>query len=108
MNGNSYGEMERLMYTLFADSLMTGFTVWGAWDGNQWRNNAPIFRKDWSLKPSGQAWFDLAHGKWKTDTLQQTNQMGTIIAHAFKGQYVINISKDGKSYTDTIAWAMIL
>ncbi len=67
-HGSGYQEMERVLYAVFSEPLMEGFSVWGAWDGRQWRNNGPIYAEDWSVKESGRAYFDLVKGEWWTDT----------------------------------------
>jgi len=38
---------------IFSHPLTEGFVMWGFWDGEHWLNDAPIYYKDWSLKPSG-------------------------------------------------------
>ncbi|NBC84524.1 MAG: T9SS type A sorting domain-containing protein [Bacteroidetes bacterium] len=103
MESNQYDEMERILYAVFVDTLTDGFTVWGAWDGMQWRDNASIFYEDWTLKPSGKAWFDLVKGKWWTDTTLITNTSGTVDLNGFKGDYHAAIIYDGKSLTDTFS-----
>ncbi len=67
-HGSGYDDMERVLYAVFSEPLMEGFTIWGAWDGQQWRNNGPIYDEDWSIKESGRAYFDLVKGEWWTDT----------------------------------------
>ena len=68
MKGSSYTDMERVLYAVFSEPLVHGFTIWGAWDGKQWRNNAAMYNQDWTIKESGRAWLDLVKGTWWTDT----------------------------------------
>ncbi len=102
MKGNSYADMERVMYAVFSEPQIYGFTMWGAWDGSQWRNNGPLFEENWDLKPSGMAWIDLVHGKWSNDTMAVTNAEGKFEINAYKGTHLIQIFKEGKVFTDTI------
>ncbi len=101
MKGKAYDDMERVMYAVFSEPQMYGFTMWGAWDGSQWRNNGPLFEDNWSIKPGGQAWLDLVHGKWKTDTLIATDETGSFTLDAFKGTYIVELHTDEKVYVDT-------
>ncbi|MFW5656375.1 MAG: endo-1,4-beta-xylanase [Bacteroidota bacterium] len=102
MKGKAYGDMERVMYAVFSEPQMYGFTIWGAWDGSQWRNNGPLFEENWSIKPSGQAWLDLVHGTWSNDTMAVTNAEGKFEINAYKGTHLIQIFKEGKVFTDTV------
>jgi hypothetical protein len=51
----------------FSHPAVANFIMWGFWDGQHWRKNATIFRKDWSLKPSGNVYRDLVFKQWWTD-----------------------------------------
>ncbi len=93
MVSNSYEEMERVLYAVFSQPLMTGFTMWGAWDGRQWRNNSAMFTSDWRLKPSGQAWFDLVKKQWWTDTTFILNQVNPLEIRAFQGEYDVFVTR---------------
>ena len=98
---NTYEEMERVLYSVFSEPLANNFTVWGAWDGRQWRNNAALYNLDWSLKPSGRAWFDLVKDRWRTDT-SFTAQTGSATIDAFHGQYDIYVERDGQVFQQTL------
>ena len=86
MTGESADEIERALYAAFAHPLVYGFTVWGAWDGQQWRGNAPIYRRDWTLKPNGERYFELVDGAWRTDVEVSTSTTDTTLT-AFHGEY---------------------
>ncbi len=101
MVGSSYTDMERVLYAVFSEPQINNFTMWGAWDKRQWRSNAAMFEEDWTLKPSGQAWMDLVHGKWKTDTSMITGTDGRLEVTAFKGKHIIEIRQDNKIFVDT-------
>ena len=66
---------------------MTGFLMWGFWDGNHWCGSAPIFDKDWNLKPSGRVFEDLVHRKWRTALEGKTSEKGCFTGRGFYGTY---------------------
>ena len=102
MKGKAYDDIERVMYAVFSEPQIYGFTIWGAWDGVQWRNNGPLFEENWTIKPSGRAWLDLVHGKWSNDTMATTNASGKFEINAYKGMHQIQIFKEGKVFVDTV------
>lgn len=91
--------MRDYMTTAFSHPAMKGFTLWGFWDSANWRNNAPIYRKDWSLKPSGQVWKDLVYDKWWTNDTGTTDGHGKFSTRGFLGQYEVKVTYQGKSKT---------
>ena len=81
----------------FSHPSMTAFQMWGIWDGDHWRDSAPVFRKDWTLKPSGKAMLDLLFKEWWTQLDGKTNSAGRFEARVFKGSYELNVMHNGKS-----------
>jgi len=79
---------------VFSHESSNGFLMWGFWDDAHWKNNAPMFNSDWSLKPSGQAFNDLVFDEWWTDENEVTNSTGEIQLKGFKGTYIIKINCD--------------
>jgi len=71
--------------------------MWGFWDGQHWRKNAPIFRKDWTLKPSGEAYRDLVFKQWWTDQTSPADATGTVKTRGFLGNYEITATIGGKT-----------
>jgi GH35 family endo-1,4-beta-xylanase len=96
MEQDRYDDMERVLYAVFSEPLVSGFSFWGAWDGQQWRGNAPMFEEDWSLKPSGRAWFDLVKESWWTDTTLQISNTDQVSIDGFLGTYEVYLEKDGR------------
>jgi endo-1,4-beta-xylanase len=92
--------MRDILTITFAHPSMQGFLMWGHWDGAHWLGNAPIFREDWTVKPSGQAFFDLVFKKWWTDITISTNASGEAKTRGFKGDYEVIVHCGGQ--TDTI------
>jgi len=84
---------------VFSNPGMKAFIMWGFWDGCHWMYNGPIFRKDWSLKPSGRAYKDLVLNKWWTRKDGQTDKSGVYMTRGFLGDYEITVEHKDKSRT---------
>ncbi len=78
----------------FSHPAVTGFHLWGFWDGQHWLNNAPLYREDWSLKPSGEAYIDLVFHQWWTDEQGRTDSQGQLTTRGFLGDYLITVYAD--------------
>jgi len=48
--------LEDFLTACFSHPAMKAFLMWGFWDGNHWKGNAPLFDIDWNLKPSGESY----------------------------------------------------
>lgn len=83
--------------TLFSHPSVEGIVMWGFWDGLHWKNNAPMYRRDWTLKPSGKAIRELLLKTWCTDANGTTDAQGTFATRGFLGEYVIQVSTTGKT-----------
>lgn len=83
----------------FSHPAVTGVLMWGFWDGQHHKKNAPLFRKDWSLKPSGQAWMDLVFNQWWTDEKGISGADGRWSTRGFLGDYVVTVSHNGTTQT---------
>ena len=94
--------MRDLLTIAFSHPSMTSFLMWGFWDGAHWKDDAPIFRQDWSLKPSGQAFFDLVFDAWWTNELQATNAAGELTIRAFHGAYEVTATFEGTEVSTTM------
>ncbi len=89
--------MRDFLTVVFSHPSVTGFLMWGFWDGAHWKEDAPLFRKDWTLKPSGQAFFDLVFDAWWTDTEGRADEQGELMVSGFLGEYVITARSGGLS-----------
>jgi GH35 family endo-1,4-beta-xylanase len=87
------------MTAVFAHEGMDAFIQWGFWEGAHWRPNAAMFRNDWSMKPSGEAYMDLVFNEWWTDELSTANSSGAASVRGFKGDYEVTASAAGESVT---------
>ncbi|CAH1216895.1 hypothetical protein PAECIP111891_04502 [Paenibacillus allorhizoplanae] len=88
-----------ILLASFSHPNVKSFTMWGFWDGAHWQNNAPLFRSNWTLKPSGEQWRNLIYGTWWTDVTGTTNANGQYQTRGFYGDYDIIVTKGGVSQT---------
>ena len=94
---------EDFLTATFSHPQMDGFLMWGFWDGNHWRDSAPMFDENWSLKPAGQGFLNKVFGDWWTETSLTTAADGTAEARVFKGDYDLSIDCDGETITYQVA-----
>jgi GH35 family endo-1,4-beta-xylanase len=93
------------MTTLFSHPAVNGILTWGFWQNAHWRPQAAMFRSDWTIKPNGQAWVDLVHNLWNTETVGTTLSDGGYTTRGFRGDYDIEVSFAGKSKSVTATLA---
>lgn len=80
---------------VFSYPAMDAFIMWGFWDGNHWKDNAPLFDVDWNLKPSGEVFFNKVFNEWWTSEEGETNDNGKITFRPFKGTHRVIITHEG-------------
>jgi len=56
-----------------------------------------MYRRDWSLKPSGEAIRELLLKTWCTNAKGTTDAQGTFTVCGFLGEYVIQVSMADKT-----------
>jgi endo-1,4-beta-xylanase len=83
--------MRDFMTVIFSHPSVHGFLMWGFWDGKHWLGNAPIYRKDWSLKPSGEVYMDLVFNQWWTDVRGKSDTEGKMRVKGFLGEYEVTV-----------------
>jgi len=94
------GSFTRDFYTtLFSHPAVGGIVMWGFWDQDHWKQNSPMYRKDWSLKPAGQAYKDLVLGQWRTNVQGRTDESGAYATRGFLGDYEVTVKAAGKQKT---------
>ncbi|MGE4489365.1 MAG: endo-1,4-beta-xylanase [Kiritimatiellales bacterium] len=91
------------LIAVFSHSQVQGFLMWGFWDGCHWKNNAPLFRQDWTLKPSGRAYRDLVFRDWWTREKGHTDAQGVFTSRVFKGEYEVTCQVGDHQETQTLA-----
>ncbi|MDF2925959.1 MAG: Beta,4-xylanase [Paenibacillaceae bacterium] len=95
--------MRDFMTVMFSHPQVDGILVWGFWDGMHYASNAPIFRKDWSLKPSGQAYMDLVFDQWWSDADGWTDASGAYETRGFLGEYEITVTVGNETRTVNVS-----
>jgi endo-1,4-beta-xylanase len=78
---------------VFSHPATDAFTMWGFWEGKMWQPPGAMIRKDWTLKPNGQAWIDLVLKEWWTDVTLTTGRDGSCSARGFLGDYAITVGE---------------
>ncbi|WP_160395442.1 fibronectin type III domain-containing protein [Paenibacillus sp. MMS18-CY102] len=88
-----------ILIAAFSHPNVESFMMWGFWDGAHWQNNAPLFRADWTLKPSGEEWRRLIYDEWWTDVQGATDANGSYKTRGFYGEYDVTMSYGGEVQT---------
>ena len=84
------------MTLAFSYPAIKGIMIWGFWEGRDWIPRAALYRRDWTLKPNGQAWIDLVFHQWWTNATGATGPDGAYRVRGFLGDYEITVSIHGK------------
>ena len=87
------------MTAMFSHPKVKGIVMWGFWEGRHWRPNGAMVRKDWSLKPNGDAWIDLVEKQWTTVAQGKSAPDGAFKVRGFLGDYEITVASAGKTKT---------
>ena len=97
------GEYMRDFLTItFSHPAVKSFLFWGYWDKNHWLGDGPLYREDWSLKPSGKEYIDLVFSEWWTDERSQTDSLGEAAMRGFLGDYEITVTSDSTTTTEKV------
>jgi endo-1,4-beta-xylanase len=94
--------MGDVMTFVYGQPKFNQFQMWGFWEGDHWLGSAPIYNRDWSLKPSGVVWQALTRKTWRTNTSGVSSAAGVLSRKAFYGIYKISVTVAGKT-CDTVA-----
>ncbi|MEQ1826240.1 MAG: PA14 domain-containing protein [Pirellula sp.] len=79
----------------FSQPAIDSFSLWGFWSGAHWLPDAALYRKDFSIKPNGQAFEDLVFGEWWSET-RGTSRSGQVQAKVFQGEYQVKVTIGGQ------------
>jgi GH35 family endo-1,4-beta-xylanase len=91
--------LKTVLKTLYSHPAAEGFLMWGFWDGEHWRNSAPLFREDWSEKPAYDTYTGLVFGDWWTDESGTTDAEGRYGTQAYLGDYELTVTANGDTTT---------
>ncbi len=87
------------LIALYSHKAVTGFVMWGFWEGSQWKPDAAMFRKDWSEKPNLAMWREWVLNRWRTRVAQTTAATGEIAVRGHFGRYRATVSMGGRRAT---------
>jgi len=91
-----------ILIATFSNEHVDGFYMWGFWDGIHWLGNAPVYKKDWTLKKSGEQFIDLVYNKWWTNESGTTDENGEFNVRGYYGDYDITVTLNGTSKTVSV------
>lgn len=81
----------------FSHQAYDGFLIWGFWEKSHWIPEAALWRKDWTVKPTGAAWEEWTTKRFHTRVTLTTDAQGGISWRGFKGTY--RLTAGGKTTT---------
>ncbi len=84
-----------ILTAAFSHPSLEAFIVWGWWEGDHWRRNGAMLRKDWSPKPNYHAWRKLIFADWWTNQEQFSGPKGVVKLRGFVGDYRVTVSAGG-------------
>ena len=84
----------------FSHPAVDSVTFWGFWDGRHWKNNTPLFRKDWTEKPGLAVYRQLVLRDWWTRETVRTGADGHARVRGFLGNYAITVDGQTTQTTD--------
>ena len=79
------------MTAIFSHPAVTGFLMWGFWEGAHYSPVCAMYQRDWTEKPNGKVYRDLVFGKWWTDAKTRTDSRGSCAVSGYKGIYRVRI-----------------
>ncbi len=94
--------MRDMLTLAFSHPQMTGFVIWGFWEGRHWKPTAAMFKADWTERPAVKVWRDLVKTKWWTNATLTSDAEGKVTLPAFFGWYDITMEKGGVTKTQEI------
>ncbi len=81
------------MTALFSHPAVTGFVMWGFWEGRHWKPTGAMYEKDWSPKPNAKVYEDLVFKTWWTEESGQTDGEGRYAVRGFIGEYEVEVKR---------------
>lgn len=85
------------LIALYSHPSVTGFTMWGFWQGKHWKPDGAMYRTDWSEKPNAKVWRDLVRNQWLTKVAATTDAQGKIMTRGHLGEYEFTVTAGQKS-----------
>jgi endo-1,4-beta-xylanase len=82
-------EFQRIFPLYFAHPAVEAILVWGFWEGDMWKPEAAMWKRDWTPNPIAAAYRDLVFNKWWTNGAGKADKTGEFKMRAFYGDYEI-------------------
>ncbi|MDR2916545.1 MAG: endo-1,4-beta-xylanase [Tannerella sp.] len=79
----------------FAHPAVEGILMWGFWEGSNWIPASSLYKRDWTITPTGEAYRNLVFNEWWTKETGTANRRGEFETRAFYGKYKVTV--DGVS-----------
>jgi hypothetical protein len=73
----------------FAHPGVKGILMWGFWERANWIPVSSMYRADWSITPTGEAYRNLIFNEWWTKATGKADRKGNFSISAFYGKYKI-------------------
>lgn len=89
--------MRDFLTLVYSHPAVESFLMWGFWDGSHWLDDAPLFREDWTLKPSGEAFLNLVFDEWWTSLAGDTDDEGGWIGRGHTGTHEVSAVVGGET-----------
>jgi endo-1,4-beta-xylanase len=86
-----------LLIASFSHPNIEAFTVWGWWEGDHWRPNGAMVRRDWTAKPNYHAWRKLIFSDWWTNETISSGATGEAKIRGFLGSYKVTVTAGGRA-----------
>ncbi len=77
----------------FSHPAYDGFLLWGFWENSHWIPEAALWKKDWTIRPTGEVWEEWIGRRWHTEVTLTTDSQGRIKWRGFKGSYRLRVGE---------------
>jgi GH35 family endo-1,4-beta-xylanase len=92
-----------VMTITFSHPSFNAIVMWGFWEGRHWRPDAALWRKDWTIKPAGEAWKRLVFDEWRTEESGETGADGAFRTRGFLGEYRVIVGEGEARRVEEVA-----
>jgi GH35 family endo-1,4-beta-xylanase len=86
-----------LLFAVFSHPALDNFTMWGFWEGDHWKPNGAMIRRNWTRKPNALAYEHLVLDDWWTDASGAADAEGRFSTRAFLGDYRVSAFRGADS-----------
>ena len=86
----------------YSNPKMKGFIMWGMYDQQHWRGDAPMLDIRFREKPGVKYWNQLVLDEWMTKTGGSSDTNGLCVMRGHRGEYDVIVSLNGKQAATTL------